>query len=239
MERLQQALDLAVGHFAPGAGLDTGDRQRTDADAAEALDGDADRVHHPAHQVIDTLVDDDFENQALGRFANDTNLFRHDSLAFDHDAVSDSLQGRFGRPAEREYLVLLVELVPGMHDAIRDITIIGQQQQALRVAIEPADRINAFRDLHEIHHRAAIALIFDGRDVSARFVEQNVTWPLRLKDSAIDTNDGSDWVGLRTKLSHDHAVDIDPPSTDQFLGITPRAHASGGQNTLKPFHRRV
>lgn len=68
--------------------MDAGDHQWADPHAAEPFDRNADRVHHPSNEVIQPLVDDDFDDQTFIGFPNDADLFRNDPLALDHDPVS-------------------------------------------------------------------------------------------------------------------------------------------------------
>jgi hypothetical protein len=221
MKRFEQTLDFAMGHFAPRARLDPRDRQRPDSNAAEPSDWYTDGVHHSPHEMVHAFVHDNFENEPLGRFTDNANLFRNDPLALDHDSVANALQCRLRRTAQRENVILLVQSVSGVHHAIRDIAVIGQQQQPLGIAIEPANRVDAFRNLDQIHDGAAISFIFDGSDVAAGFVQQDVARALRFQNLAVDSNDRANWIGFRSQFGDHLAIDIDPTGTNQFLGVAP------------------
>jgi hypothetical protein len=227
-----------VRQLAPDSGLNPGHAERAEAHTAQALDRDADFIHHPAYQVIDPLTNDDFDDEPFSRFAGDANLFRDDPLALDRDPVTKALEGGVGRSHQSEDVILLVEAVARMHDAIRDVAIVGQEQQALGVAVEPADGIDPLGNRHQIHYRAAVALILGGGDVAARFVEQDVAWPLRLEQLAVDANSRASRIGLGAELGHDGAVDADAAGANQLFGGTARTDASRGEDSLQPFHGR-
>lgn len=232
MQRLEQALHFAVSHFTPFARLDPGDGQWADAKSPQPFDGDSDRIHHFPDEVIDAFVHDDLEDQPLGRLPSDADLLRYDPLTLDHDPIAQSLKRGVRRPAQCEDLILLVQVVAGMHHAIGDVTIVGQEQKALGVPVEPADRINPFRDLHKVHDRAAVALVFDGGDITARFIEQKVARALWLQNFAIDSDHGADWIRFRAHFGDDRAIDLHPAGADHLLGISSRSNAPGGQNAL-------
>ena len=61
-------------------------------------------------------------------------------LAIDLDAVADAAHDAFGGFLRRQHEVLLRQPVPRMHDAIRDLAVIREEQQPLRVPVEPANR---------------------------------------------------------------------------------------------------
>lgn len=188
--------------------------------------------------MIDPLVNDHLDHQAFSRLADDSDFLGHDPLAVDRDAIAKPLKRGFSRPGQCENVILLVEAIPRVHHAVRNIAVIGQEQQALGVAIEPPDGIDPLRHRDEIHHRPAIAFIFRGRDVSARFVEQDVTRSLRLEQFAVDADLRADWVGFRAELRHRLAVDADATFANEIFRGTARTDASRGEDALQPFHGR-
>jgi hypothetical protein len=239
MERFEQAVELAVGELTPDAGLDSGHAERTEPDTAQAFDRDADLVHHPPHEVIDALMDDDLDHQTFGGLADDPDLLRHDPLAFDRDAVAQALDRGIRWSGEGEDVILLVEPVARMHDPIRHVPVVGQEQQTLGVAIEPPDRVDALRHRDQIHHGPAVAFVFGGRDIAARLVEQDVPRPLCLQDLAVDTDLRADRIRFRAELGDGHAIDADPACGNHLLSGAARADASRGEDALQPFHGSV
>jgi hypothetical protein len=179
MESFAERFEFAGGEISPGADGDAAQVERADANAAQTLDGDADGFHYAPDNMIHTLVNDDLEQKAIMRGTEHPEFAREDSFTVDHHAVPDALERRVGGAVEGEDVIFLFQFVARMHDAIRDVTVIGQEQQAFGRAIEPADGIDALRDLNQVKDHPAIALVFGGRNVAARFVEQDVSRCLR------------------------------------------------------------
>jgi hypothetical protein len=237
--RLKERGALANCEIAPAAKRDASEIERTDADAPQALDWDPGRFHHPADNMINAFVKRDRENESFPRFAKDPELVRYDPFLFDCDTRPHPLHHRLGRPDCGDDLVFLVELVPRMHDSVRDVTIVCQKKQSLGVAVESTNWINPFIRLHEVHHRPAITLILHCRDVPRRLVKYDVARLLCAKALAVDSNVGVNWIGLRTKRGHDLAVDRHAAGRDHFLGLASRRDAARGENSLETFHDAV
>ncbi len=108
-----------------------------------------------------------------------------------------------------------------MHDAVRDIAIIREQQQSLCVSVEPADWIDALSSLDKIHDGPTIALIFDCGDVARRFVEKNVSRLLGTEELAIDANLRVHWIGLCAQLGHNLPIDRDASGRNQLFSFAP------------------
>jgi hypothetical protein len=177
--------------------------------------------HHPADDMIDAFVERDREKDPFPRLAKDPELVWHDLFFFDCDTGPHTLHHRLGRTDRGDDLILLVELVPRMHDAVGDVSVICQKKQALGVPVEAAHRVNPFSGLHEVHHRPAIALILHGRDVASGLVEHDVARLLCAKALAIDSNVGANWIGLGAECGHDLTVDRHAAGGDHFLCFAP------------------
>jgi hypothetical protein len=223
---------LARRQIPPGTDGKTGQTEWTDADAPESLDRDADGVHDVPHQMVGAFVDHHLEDEPLGRSPQDPELLRNHAVPVDHHAVPDPLQDHVARTRQRQDVVLLVELVARVHDPVGDVAVVGQQQQTLGVAIEAAHWVDALRDLDDVHHRAAVPLVLGRRDVTARFVEDQVPRTLRPEELAVDSDLGTRRVGLGAELRHDLAVDGDSSGSNQRLCRSARGDAARGENAL-------
>ena len=128
MKRLEKLLQFALGQIPPPTYRDPGHAQRTDPDAPQAVDRNPGRLHHQPHDVVHPLVDDDLENHAFSGLTEDAELFGDDPPTLDDHPVTDSLQRAFARPGQRQDVVLLVQLVPGVHHPISDVAVVGENQ---------------------------------------------------------------------------------------------------------------
>jgi hypothetical protein len=91
-------------------------------------------------------------------------------MPLDHDPGSHPLQDVIGRAGKGQDVILLLQLVPRVHNPVGNIAVVGKEQQPFGVPIESANGIDPFRDVNQIHHRPPIALVFGGSDVPAWFV---------------------------------------------------------------------
>jgi hypothetical protein len=236
VNRFEEGVLLAGCQISPGAERQTGDTEGTDADTAQALDRDADRVHHVSHEVVRALVDHQLEDETVGRLPQDPELLRHGAVPRDDDAVAHPLQHGLGRTRERQDVVLLVEFVAGVHDPIGDVAVVGEEEEPFGVAIESTDRIDPFRNLNDVHDGAPVSFVFRRRDVAPRLVQNQVARALRAQQFAIDPDLGVHGVDFRAQRGHDLAVDAHPTGSDQRFRGASRGDAARGEDPLQPFH---
>jgi hypothetical protein len=85
--------------------------------------------------------------------------------------------------------VELLDLVARVHQAVGELAVVGQQQHAGRVAVEPPDGHHApLAELavEQVHHRAALLRVVGGGDRVARLVQHDVREGLRVDRAAVD-----------------------------------------------------
>lgn len=119
------------------------------------------------------------QDEPLRRLPQNPKLLRNHTVAIDHDPGADPLQDRIGRTRQGQDVVLLVEFISGMHDPVRDVAVVGQQQETLGVTVQPPHRVNPLPDLDDVHYRPAVSLVLRRRDIAARFVEDQIPRSLR------------------------------------------------------------
>jgi hypothetical protein len=187
-DRFKKCDAFARREVPPGAERQTGQRQRSNPNPPQSLDGNFRRFHHLAHDVIDPFVDRDRENQSLAARPKDAKLRRYDLLAIDRQSVSHALERGVRRSDCRDYVIFLFELIAWMHNTIGDVAIVGEQQESLSFAIESTDWIDALFRVNQIHDGPAITFVFRRRDIAPRLVEQNVPGRLGLEQNAVDSN---------------------------------------------------
>ena len=72
-------------------------------------------------------------------------------------------------------MVLFLNFMTGMHQAIGPLSVVGQKEQALRVVIETTHRIDAIRHIFEqVGDKRASLTVFQCGDITGWLVEQNV-----------------------------------------------------------------
>ncbi len=78
-----------------------------------------------------------------------------------------------------------------LHQPVRQLSIIRQEQQSLTCIIEASDRIySPFNAPNQIHHRRPLLRITDGRYISFGLVQQKIYMSVlaALKQLSIDAN---------------------------------------------------
>ncbi len=177
-------------------------------------------------------MDDDPDDGAVLDVLDRPDDLRLRALAIDDDPAPEPIQHRGRRVAVEQRLVLLVDLVARMHDAVGDKPIVRQQQQPLGLAVKPPDRHDALAHLDEIHHGVATSLVRHRRDVTLGLVEHDITQALAGDDLPVNLDLLARWVDPGTELGDHLAIDAHPPFDDQLLGATSRRYPRGRQDAL-------
>ena len=115
------------------------------------------------------------------------------------------------------------------------LAVVGEQEDALAVEVEAADRGDLDRQVAQVvHHRRAAAVVGDRGDAALGLVEQDVEVGLGVDALAVDRDPVGVGVDLGAELADDLAVDRDPARDDELLGLAPRRHPGLGQVALQP-----
>lgn len=205
-ECLVELNQLAWCQITPGARRNCLKHQRSQSHAAQPHHCYADGLHHPPHHVIEPLVQDNLDHEPLACFPHQANLVRDNGATVDLDAAAQDFELAFARPLVGDDVIFLGQAKAWVHHPVRDITLVREQDEPLRIAIEPTDRIHALRDVHEVHDGPAAALVLDGGDEAGWLVEQDKAWLLAAQGFAIDTDVICQWIDARPENSHDLAV---------------------------------
>ena len=122
------------GRHSPGFRLPLGDGP--DAGAHQAHHRMADRLAHAPHLAVAALVDGD----AAERGAHERHLGRRGQAVVELDALAQPAHAPRRRRALHLDQVLLLHAEAGVGEAMGQVAVVGEQQQALGVGVEAADR---------------------------------------------------------------------------------------------------
>ncbi len=163
-------------------------------------------------------------------------LRRRRPAPLDDDACPEPLDGArvWNTPDAR--VVLAFHFVPGVEQAFGQFSIVGQQQQALRIEVQPPDRIDIpARALQQVDDRRAALRVGTRRHVPARLVEQQVAPTFGDADAGtIHPDVVGGWVGLLAEFEDGPPVDGDAALRDERFRGAPRRHARHRQDLLQP-----
>ncbi len=171
---------LGVGQPAEPARPLVAQLHLADRRAHQLLDGMADLGEQPPHDVLAALVDDELDERPRPVRVDDPEAVDHDRPVLQLDALVQPPPEVARDGAEHLGQVGLLDLVGGMGQAVAQLPVVGQQQQALGVGVEPPDveQPRAGAPVEVLVHRAALdeqvadrpapLLVRHGRHQSAR-----------------------------------------------------------------------
>src|SRR6266704_3199877 len=127
------------------------------------------------------------------------------------------------------------------HQAVREITVIGQQKETFAGVIETSDRIYARPDAsHQIHNRGPAFRITQRGDVSFRLVHQQINVSFgAVQQFSVYANMIALDVSFGSELGDDLSVHRYGAGSDQLLGVAPGGNPSSGNDFLQTLGRHV
>jgi excinuclease ABC subunit C len=217
-------------------------RDWTDPHALQPIDGMTDRFAHVAHLPVPPFFDDDRHDRVIPILRVDDiqelHLGRTRAASVNDNPFREPVQIVLIGHAENLHLVFALDLVTGMRQAGREITVARQQQQPFRLVVEPPNRI------YVVAYSTFRQQVDDGRpslrigaadDITARFVEKKIKAASgTLEPATIDPNVVGVGIGLRSELGDRLTVYADAPVSDVGLCRTARGNTSGRKDFLKP-----
>jgi hypothetical protein len=124
----------------------------------------------------------------------------------------------------------------------RQVAVVGQQQQALAVQVQPAHRVEAYRPLEQRLQPWPAARVVEDRQHARRLIEHQIAalfGDARLKDLAVHADLVARRVNLDTQLGDDLAVDRDPAGLDHLVAGPPRGNARVSHHLVQSFLRHA
>lgn len=110
------------------------------------------------------------------------------------DAYRSSVDAQAGESSEisiRDWLlsrhsVGLGDFVAGVHQEVGEFAVVRQQDESIRVDVEPSDGVDALGDGDEVSHGCPSVCVADGADDVAWLVEEDVDVFLGADGFAVD-----------------------------------------------------
>jgi hypothetical protein len=197
-----------------------------DAHALEHLDLVAERLAHATDLAVEPLRQNDPEHLGPDR----------EDAARPGGRVGQAHAGAHGgdelgrdRAIDRDHVLLLVVVLGAQH-LVDDVAVVGQQDQPLRVLVEPPDREDPLGVIDEVDDVAGDVALGGARDPD-RLVERDVDRP-RLLARAADALAVEAHVVAVLDLGPErggHAVDGDAALGDEGVGFATRARPALAQ----------
>jgi hypothetical protein len=208
---------------------------RSDLDALKLFHHNTEASKHPPDLILAAL--DQLDLVPGIRAGLDGMNFRgRGEAAIEPDALAEPVHLIDVEPPAHLYLVGFGQVGCGRHDAVGELAVVREKQQAFAVEIEPADRVHAGTVAAQIGHdgRTALGVGLGGNDVFG-LVERDVD---RLRGSraeklTIDFDVVGFKVGLGAEGCDGFSVDRDAALGNQFFGLAAGGYANAGEDFLE------
>ena len=162
------------------------------------------------------------DDRTIARNRNDPQHRRRRAATFEKDTAAKLLNGVRLEPAFQNRAIHFVDAETRVCERVRKIAVIGQQQHARRVVIQPSDghetcRFRTALRAHQILNCAPAFRIAHRGDDSDGFV-QHEHFALRHDDRATVELDAIAVFNARAELAHELAVHANFSGYDQLFG---------------------
>ena len=219
---LPKLLDLRSRQVPVCTAGKTTQRQLRKTNAPERRDLTTDGSKHTAHLPIAPLMDDRFNHGAPLLRAQNAQTRGSRPAVRKEDPTTQLHQSLRSDFANDLRMIDLRDLIARMKQPLCQRAIIRDEEQPLRIGIEPTHGIEPRREIgQEIEHGLAPPIIPRRREIATRLVEENIkSLFLWLNAVAIDGNDMMCRIIFRAELRHDSTIHTDPPRTNHLLRCT-------------------
>src|SRR3569833_477848 len=231
-----QLAELLGGERPDRTRLEPAELERPELGAGELLHRETDLGEQPAHDVLAALVQGHLDEDPPADLVEHAEIVGLGEPVRELDALLEPLaEVAADRPVDLGE-VGLGDAVAGVHEAVRELTVVGEDQQSLGVGVATAGVEAPFRDVADVgHERLAPARVGHGADHAGGLVEHVVAqFGTRGDAFAVDVDDGLLGVDTSAEPRHLLAVDGHPPGRDQVLAGAPAGPARLGEHLLQP-----
>jgi hypothetical protein len=211
------------------AGLDVAEGEGSDAGAAEGGDGVADGLEHAADHALAAGVNGDLDAGAIFARAEELGVGGTGGTFFEHNSLFESCEVGLGWPALDLRLVDLLDAEARVGEAVGEVAVVGDEEEALGVGVETAGGVEAGLHLgQEVENGAAAAVVGGGGDGAAGLVEEEVALGLEGDGPAVYFYSLSLGVDGAAGIGDDLSIDADAAGADEVGSLTPGSDSCVG-----------
>jgi len=194
-------------------------REPSGLDPFEPDHGMTHMVEHAPHLALPSFVDRNIDPGVRFFLPDLSDLGRRGLAVLQEDACFQRRDGAVFKHALDLHQIGLGKFMFGVCDQMGKIPVIGQEQQALGIVVQPADRVYADLDAFEqIMHRGSSLRIGHGRHKSRRLVQHDIRRRLfGVNEFAVNLDMVFVWVGLGAELGHYRPVHPHPALGYKFF----------------------
>ena len=231
--------ELAAGEGTRGARRQPAEAQGPESRADESKHRMPQRGQRAADLTLASLAQHEHETGRVDApiEASRADLRRRSAPVLELHTRRQMTQACVAHPPPRRHLVLAFAAERRVQQRVGKRTVVGEQDQTLRVQIEAADRIEPGQARREqIHHRATPGGVTNRREKPARFVDRPARMRRHTHASTIDRDRLLARIRAIPDLDHG-AIHPDASGADPFLGSAARREARRSQQLLDALAR--
>ncbi len=232
--RLTQKFDLVPGEGAALAHREVLERDRADGDPAERHDLMPKLGEHPANFALFALGEHQFDHGRLALAGENPSSLGADLPVGEPDSFGE-LGGQFrARQTRHERPIDLFDAILGMGQAIRELAVVGHEDEAGAVLVEPSHAVNSFRRLgKQVNDAWAARGVGIGRDIALGLMDGVIDGRFEGDCLAIDGHPRGGGVDTGAEHFRDLAINGDPSLENELFAGPSRAQAGAGQDLLQ------
>ena len=194
------------------------------------------RFAHAPHLPVATLVNADVERRTLALRARQPHIGRTGAHAgLERHARAHATQlTRVGNVAD-QHLVALLHAVARVHELVRQLAVVGDEQEAAGVRVEPSHRKEPRPGRQEIAHRRPSLGVGECRDHADRLVHQEVAQraPAGERASA-HVHEVALGLDATPGLADHRTIDSHHAGFDQRVAEPARSDPARGEQLVEP-----
>ncbi len=219
---------------ADGAGRQFAEAHRADGDAAELLHLMADAGQQAADFAVTAFVQNHFEDCRAFAPTFDSHVLGVGKALSQVHTTLELAEGFALDLAGNLNLVNLLNSMTWMREPVREVAIVGHQDEAFARNVEPADRVHPLRiGRQQIDHAWASGGVAGRRHNAFGFVYGKVNELRPAQRFAVDTDFLSLRIDARAELCHYLMIYLDATFEDQLFAFAPTGDAGGRENFLQ------
>jgi hypothetical protein len=218
---------------------ESADGERADAGADEFEHVAADGFQHAAHLAIAAFGDGDFD-EAFGAIAEAMDVGGARGSVAEFDALAELVELLAGEDGGGFDEVGFGDVEFGIGEAFGELGVVGHQEEAGGVEVEPADGGEEGADVfQQVVDGGAAFGILKGGEVAFGLVEQQIEGLGDLERAAVEGDFVAREVDPLIGILGEAAVDVDAAGVDPGAGLRAGAEAGFGEHAFESFLRQV
>ncbi len=222
-----------VGQFAPLAGRQIAKQHRALTHANEPQHLVAKHFSNFTNLAFAALVQHDpHPNTIFAALQHVNPGWRRRHIVQLH-AIAPLAQRLCRRRLVEQRTIFFFNLIAGVCQALGKLAVVGHQQQAFAVIIEPANRKQPRGQIDQSNHCWAALRIIGGGNDAGGFIQHDVGSRINFPDRlTVDENRILLGINACAGDNHDFAIDRHPAGANELLAVAPRGDTGARQYLL-------